>query len=162
MLHLTLEVRVPTPSQDQVLPALAPPLDHLVVPILGPTRHRRRTQEEAKGRVVTIVRGPGHTVIAAQGQGPPHTEDAIHGQGLQHLESSLALKGLYLKGKEKGSILTDTQKFQHTIGKLTAADLLTSEIHLKRKDTENGKGTIQNGMNSFTRAVLLALNLDLQ
>lgn len=115
MLHLTLEVRIPTPSQDQVLPALAPTLDHLVVPILVPTRDRRHIQEEAKGRVVTIVLGQGHMAITGQGQGHPHTEDTIHGQGLQYLEASLPLNGLYLKGKEKGSILTDTEKFHRMI-----------------------------------------------
>lgn len=115
MLHLTLEVRIPTPSQDQVPPALAPTLDHLVVPILVPIHDRRHIQEEAKGRVVTIVLGQGHMVITVQGQDHPHTEDTIHGQGLRYLEASLPLNGLYLKGKEKGSILTDTEKFHHMI-----------------------------------------------
>lgn len=63
MLRLTLEVSIPTPSQDQLLPPLAPTLDHFVVPICIPTRHRGRIQEEAKGRVVTIVLGQGHLVI---------------------------------------------------------------------------------------------------
>lgn len=115
MLHLTPEVHIPTPSQDQVLPAPAPTLDHLVVPILVPTRDLLRIQEEAKGRVVTIVLGQGHMVITVQGQGHLHTEDTILDQGLQYLEASLPLNGLYRKGKEKGSILTDTEKFHHTI-----------------------------------------------
>ena len=115
MLRLTLEVRTPTPSQDQVLPALAPTLDHLVVPILAPTHDRHRIQEEAKGRVVTTVLGQGHMVITVRGQGHHHTEDTIRGQGLQCLEASLPLNGLYLKGKERGSILTDTEKFHRMI-----------------------------------------------
>lgn len=115
MLRLTLEVRIPTPSQDQVLPGLAPTRDHLAVPILVPTQDHRRIKEEAKGRAVTIVLGQGHMVITVQGQGRPHTEGTIHGQGLQYLEASLPLNGLYLKGKEKGSILTDTEKFHHMI-----------------------------------------------
>lgn len=63
MLHLTLEVSIPTPSQDQLLPPLAPTLDHFVVPICIPTRDRGCIQEEAKGRVVTIVLGQGQLVI---------------------------------------------------------------------------------------------------
>ena len=104
MLHLTLEVCIPAPSQDQVLPTLAPTLNHGVIPILVLTRDRCRIQEEAKGRVITIVLGQGHMVIIVQGQGHPHTEDTIHGQGLQYLEASLPLNGLYLNGKEEGSI----------------------------------------------------------
>lgn len=50
-------------------------------------------------------------VITVQGQGHPHTEDTVHAQGLQYLENSLPLNGLYLKGKKKGSILADTEKF---------------------------------------------------
>ena len=113
MLHITLEVRIPAPRQDQVLPTLAPTLDHVVVLILVLTRDRCRIQEEAKGRVITIDLGQGHMVIIVQGQGHPHTEDT--GQGLQYLEASLPLNGLYLKGKEGGSILTDTEKFHHLI-----------------------------------------------
>lgn len=115
VLRLTQEARIPTPSQDRVLRAPVPTLGHLVVPILVPTHVHLRIQEEAKGRVVTIVLGQGHTVITVQGQGHPHTEDTIHGPGLQCLEASLPLNGLYLKGKEKGSILTDTEKFHRMI-----------------------------------------------
>lgn len=115
MLHLTLEVLIPTQSQDQVLPALAPTLDRLVVPILVPTHGHHHIQEEAKERVVITVLGQGHMVITGQGQGRPPTDDTIHDQGLQYLEASLPLNGLYLKGKEKGNILTDTEKFHHMI-----------------------------------------------
>lgn len=115
MHHLTLEVHIPTPSQDQVPPALDPTLDHLVVPILAPTHDRHRIQEEAKERAVTIVLGHGHMVITGHGQGHPHTEGIIHGQGLRYLEASLPLNGLFLKGKEKGSILTGTGKSHPTI-----------------------------------------------
>lgn len=115
MLHLTLEVRIPTPSQDPVLPPLAPTLDPSAVPILVPAHHRCRIQEEAKGRVLTIAPGQGHVVITVQGQGHPHTGDTVHGQGLQHLEARLQLNGLYLKGKDKGSILTDPEMFHHMI-----------------------------------------------
>lgn len=110
MLHLTLEARIPTPSHGRVPPAPAPTLDRLVVLIRVPTRDRRRIQDEAKGRVVTIVLGQGHMGITGQGQGHPRTEDTIHGQGLQCLEASLPLNGQSLKGKERGSILTDTGK----------------------------------------------------
>ena len=67
MLRLTREVHTPTPSQDQVLPALAPTLDPLVVPILVPAHDPHGIQEEAKGRVINIVLGQGHGVITIQG-----------------------------------------------------------------------------------------------
>ena len=101
MLHLTLELRISTPSQDQVLPTLAPALDHVVVLILVLSRNHCRIQEEARGRVVTITLGQGHVVITVQGQGHPHTEDTIHGQGLQYLEASLPLNVQLNKEIEK-------------------------------------------------------------
>lgn len=115
MLRLTLGAPTPTPSQDQVLPALAPTLARSVVPILVPTRDLHRTREEAKGRVGTIGLDPGHMGTTAPGQGHPPTEGTTHDHGLQCFEASLPLNELYLRGKEKGSILTDTEKFHPTI-----------------------------------------------
>lgn len=114
-LRPTREAPTPTPSRGRAPRAPVPTLGHSVVPILVPTHVHLHTQEEAKGRVVTIALGQGHTVITVQGQGHPRTEDTIHGPGLQCLGASLPLSGLYLKGKEKGSILTGTEKFHHTI-----------------------------------------------
>lgn len=102
MLLLTLEVHIPTPSQDWVLLALAPALDHLVIPTLIPTCDRHHIPEEAKGRVVPIVLGQGHMVITVQGQDHPHTEGTIHVQGLQYVEASLPLNTKNTRREEKG------------------------------------------------------------
>lgn len=160
MLHLTLEVRIRTPSQDQVHLALVRILDHLVAPILAPTHGHLRTHGEGGGRVVTIVLDQGPMDITVQDQGHPRIEDIIHVQDLQYLEVNLPLSGLYPKGKGKESILTDIEKSLHMTLKPTMAGLLISEIHLKRKDTENGKETIENGMKRFIRAMLLEPSQD--
>ena len=68
-LPLALEVRIPTPSQDQVLPTLAAALNHLAVTPLIPTHDHHRIQEEAERRVGAVILGQGHVVIPAQGQG---------------------------------------------------------------------------------------------
>lgn len=113
MLHLTLEVHIRTPSQDQVHPAPVPTLDPLVAHTLVHTHDHLHTREEAGGRVVTIVLGQGPMDIIVRDQGHLHIEDTIHDQDLQFLEANPPLSGLYLKERARENILTGIEKFHH-------------------------------------------------
>ncbi|XP_069737404.1 uncharacterized protein [Phaenicophaeus curvirostris] len=79
-------------------------------------RFQRRGNIKFAGvKVTNLAPGPEPMVIPVQDQGHPPTEDTVHGQGLPYLEATLTLNEQDLKGKERGIILTDMQKFQHTI-----------------------------------------------
>lgn len=92
----------------------------------------------------------------------PPIDDTIHDRGpLRPLGDSLPVNALHPKGNQSVSILTDTEKSHRLMtSRLITGGALTSETHLKKSATENGRENTENGTKNTTKATLLELSPD--